>query len=240
MKVLLKKLSNATITFVATSAILGIAIPQVKASTSPAFNINIQNLENETGDPDSGLIGGGSIEGFFEFTPETFTQLPPPGEEKSFALQEFTLNFFQSDGTNLFNMPIDFVDPLPGLEATATVKNVVGDDIFIEVSGKDTFWEFEPEITIPVVCNIIFPFLTPIGCNIVGDVTVWLVDENSEGDVIDEHFLGLPENTKITRKTPEATSILSFLALGTLGAASTLKRKLKPSKSPDKELEKVS
>ncbi|WP_287524315.1 PEP-CTERM sorting domain-containing protein [Okeania sp. SIO2C2] len=38
---------------------------------------------------------------------------------------------------------------------------------------------------------------------------------------------------------PEPTSILSFLALGTLGAAS-IKRKLKPSKSIDKEVEKAS
>ena len=39
---------------------------------------------------------------------------------------------------------------------------------------------------------------------------------------------------------PEPASILSLFALGTLGAASTLKRKLKSSKSIDKELEKVS
>jgi hypothetical protein len=38
---------------------------------------------------------------------------------------------------------------------------------------------------------------------------------------------------------PEPTSIFSLLALGTLGAASTLKRKLKPSKSTEKETTKV-
>ena len=38
---------------------------------------------------------------------------------------------------------------------------------------------------------------------------------------------------------PETTSTLSLLFLGTLGAASTLKRKLKPSKSKEKELTKV-
>jgi hypothetical protein len=41
-------------------------------------------------------------------------------------------------------------------------------------------------------------------------------------------------------RTPEPTSTLSLLALGTLGAASTLKRKLKPSKSSEKETTKVS
>ncbi len=47
----------------------------------------------------------------------------------------------------------------------------------------------------------------------------------------------------LTRKTPtsvpEPSSTLGFLALGTLGASSTLKRKLKTSKSSEKELEKV-
>ncbi|MFM6325936.1 MAG: PEP-CTERM sorting domain-containing protein [Microcystis sp.] len=38
---------------------------------------------------------------------------------------------------------------------------------------------------------------------------------------------------------PEPTSTLSLLALGTVGAASTLKRKLKPSKSTKKETTKV-
>ena len=39
---------------------------------------------------------------------------------------------------------------------------------------------------------------------------------------------------------PEPSSTLSLLALGTLGAASTLKRKLKSSKSSEKETTKVS
>jgi hypothetical protein len=38
---------------------------------------------------------------------------------------------------------------------------------------------------------------------------------------------------------PEPTSTLGFLALGTIGAASTLKRKLKPSQSIEKETTKV-
>ncbi|MCZ8066286.1 MAG: PEP-CTERM sorting domain-containing protein [Microcystis sp.] len=40
-------------------------------------------------------------------------------------------------------------------------------------------------------------------------------------------------------QVPEPTSILSLLALGTLGAASTVKRKLKPSQSTEKETTKV-
>jgi hypothetical protein len=50
---------------------------------------------------------------------------------------------------------------------------------------------------------------------------------------------GAIENDKITVSVPEPTSTLSLLALGTLGAASTLKRQLKPSKSTEKETTKV-
>ncbi|MGD1805862.1 PEP-CTERM sorting domain-containing protein [Dapis sp. BLCC M126] len=54
-----------------------------------------------------------------------------------------------------------------------------------------------------------------------------------------ETFTFIARNLTIAH-VPEPTSALSFLALGTLGAASTLKHKLKRSKSADKELEKVS
>ena len=52
----------------------------------------------------------------------------------------------------------------------------------------------------------------------------------------DQNF-GLQFN--FTKTTPEPTTIFSLLALGTLGAASTLKRKLKPSQSTTKETTKV-
>jgi hypothetical protein len=43
----------------------------------------------------------------------------------------------------------------------------------------------------------------------------------------------------ITQVVPEPSSTLGFLALGTLGAASTLKRKLKSSKSIEEDATKV-
>jgi hypothetical protein len=51
---------------------------------------------------------------------------------------------------------------------------------------------------------------------------------------------GCPGSCVGVVKTPEPASTLSLLALGTLGAASTLKRKLKSSKSSEKETTKVS
>jgi hypothetical protein len=49
----------------------------------------------------------------------------------------------------------------------------------------------------------------------------------------------MADNRSASASVPEPSSTLSLLALGTLGAASTLKRKLKPSKSPEKETTKV-
>ena len=52
-------------------------------------------------------------------------------------------------------------------------------------------------------------------------------------------FPSPPFNEQDPVYIPEPTSTLSLLALGTLGAASTLKRKLKPSQSTEKETTKV-
>ncbi len=62
----------------------------------------------------------------------------------------------------------------------------------------------------------------------------------------DFYFLTAQDSTgefafnKIHPSVPEPSTILSLLALGTLGAASTLKRKLKPSQLTEKETTKVS
>jgi hypothetical protein len=47
------------------------------------------------------------------------------------------------------------------------------------------------------------------------------------------------DDPDLCKTVPEPTSTLSLLALGTLGAASTIKRQLKPSKSTEKETTKV-
>ena len=52
-------------------------------------------------------------------------------------------------------------------------------------------------------------------------------------------FTGKHLASPVPVPAPEPSSILSILAIGTLGAASTLKRKLKPSQSTEKETTKV-
>ncbi|BBH38777.1 hypothetical protein myaer102_12840 [Microcystis viridis NIES-102] len=68
--------------------------------------------------------------------------------------------------------------------------------------------------------------------------TVSCTSDNTGGDC--QNWFVRIEGQHRTRTTPEPSTILSLLALGTLGAASTLKRKLKPSQLTEKETTKVS
>ncbi len=66
---------------------------------------------------------------------------------------------------------------------------------------------------------------------------------NNPNDLREPQFellsAGASAQGKTVASVPEPTSTLSILALGTLGAASTLKRKLKPSQSIENETTKV-
>jgi hypothetical protein len=67
------------------------------------------------------------------------------------------------------------------------------------------------------------------------------VDENNNIErFIEFELVGQHQKKFNPFEIPEPTSTLGLLAIGTLGAASTLKRKLKPSKSTEKESTKVS
>jgi hypothetical protein len=57
--------------------------------------------------------------------------------------------------------------------------------------------------------------------------------------IIAEGTTGSEEQLSEVKCVPEPSTILSLLSLGTLGAVSTLKRKLKPSQSTEKETTKV-
>ena len=92
-------------------------------------------------------------------------------------------------------------------------------------------------------------FLGSFVLNEIGSVDSRPLTETDFLDIELGSSLSVADGTEITslstlvvgfKSVPEPTSILSFLAFGTLGAASTLKRKLNLSKSADKELEKVS
>ncbi len=64
---------------------------------------------------------------------------------------------------------------------------------------------------------------------------------NGEGQITGEGQIGYGSTppSQVCKKVPESSPTLNLLALGTLGAASTLKRKLKPSKSTEKKTTKV-
>ncbi len=75
------------------------------------------------------------------------------------------------------------------------------------------------------------------GNNGVGGGTVNTLDKTNPVDVTTISKITDYEAEKAP--VPEPSSILGLLALGTLGAASTLKRQLKPSKSTEKETTKI-
>lgn len=84
------------------------------------------------------------------------------------------------------------------------------------------------------------PFMTQIDANNVVFDTQGVLGGGMFVSGADQ--FGVPEKQNIIWRVvpvPEYTSSLSLLALGTLGAASTFKRKLKPSKSTEKETTKV-
>jgi hypothetical protein len=58
-------------------------------------------------------------------------------------------------------------------------------------------------------------------------------------NTFENNFDGQVDGVISSKPIPESSSVLSLLALGTLGAASTLKRQIKPSKSSEKETTKV-
>ncbi|MDB9391341.1 pepsin/retropepsin-like aspartic protease family protein [Microcystis aeruginosa] len=97
--------------------------------------------------------------------------------------------------------------------------------------GTITFAETTP-------ANLPKGFAGLLGRNAVGPI-----NEDEKKATIrnkDNEFRKILDLNFFTVKVPEPTSTLGLLALGTLGAASTLKRQLKPSKSTEKETTKVS
>lgn len=102
---------------------------------------------------------------------------------------------------------------------------------FSDVAGMDLLWEID-------VNNFLSEEIT-FSIGQILNVTGGSISETST--IVFPGFTGEVEVTSFDKFTsvPEPNSVLSFLTLGTLGAASTLKRKLKPSKSTEKENIKV-
>jgi hypothetical protein len=117
----------------------------------------------------------------------------------------------------------------------------------INVSANDTFLNIAvPNITVPDTITVTSRILdsTPVA---LGRVKGGLPSVGSFNTSWIETSLGLwtedfgSWGVRVSAVgVPEPTSVLGLLALGTLGAASILQRKLKQSKSVEKELEKVS
>ncbi|MCZ8190409.1 MAG: PEP-CTERM sorting domain-containing protein [Microcystis sp. LE19-338.1B] len=115
-----------------------------------------------------------------------------------------------------------FSDQAIGIDPITGVELILG-NFFLD--STDPLTEFEYIVTDPYLALISSTFT-------IGEKYTFSTGLEISGTVTKELITLVP--------VPEPTSILSLLALGTLGAASTIKRKLKPSQSTEKETTKVS
>ena len=126
-----------------------------------------------------------------------------------------------STGNNLFGF-------FGGDTILPAFRNASG-DIFSALSGHSDIPYFDGLLDGLLYENAFIGF--DLNLDNVTDVTLAMQAQNSP-------TCGTGCNGFMPKKTPESSPIISLISLSTLGAASTLKRKLKPSK--DKKLEKIS
>ena len=216
--------SLLTVGLVITGLCINIGVKQASAAPSLSFKPAGQQLD---GDPIKDIVvtPGQALAFDVNFNPggELFTQLEYRVE---FDTSELSLNSVNAPGASI---------------------NIIGNNIDIfrrrtdTISNVNAFTDtFNFTVTNPGKSphDGIRDFLIQ---NLIASV---LVNPNDEFPVdFRDQFTGeigqFPYIQEVEVQTPEPTSTLSLLALGTLGAVSTLKRKLKPSKFTEKETRKV-
>jgi hypothetical protein len=137
---------------------------------------------------------------------------------------------------------LPLLDPTTGEPLTATLKGGTTGTSPVELGNLNKI------VTIPFVINNVQGLPKGVSGLLGSDVLDKRFKLESDKLTITLPSPPNPPNSKevtpvkfiTTEKVPEPSSILSILALGTLGAASTLKRQLKSSKSSEKETTKVS
>ena len=141
---------------------------------------------------------------------------------------------------NLLRVEADFSESM--LTITAIANTAIANDVDFDFV-PDLFWEFENlnwtdspgkiVDVIPLVPSVVdltfgddFINIATENFTIVGESGI--ISKNYKFQIVTEHKL-----------VPEPSFTLSLLTLGTISAGSALKRKLKPSKSTEKELGKI-
>ncbi|MCU7244896.1 MAG: hypothetical protein NT917_17625 [Microcystis aeruginosa WS75] len=164
----------------------------------------------------------------------TFSAIAVVEKENNTFSKGFSKAEIQASATfNGKNIPITFKTLSPPVK--------MGENR-LEVSGENTI---ENELTAFTIRGEGSSIVDPTSRGILSISPVVLLAQQAGGDAgsadtFSSFNLTNWTATVKTVSTPEYTSTFSLLALGTLGAASTLKRKLKPSKSSEKETTTVS
>lgn len=190
-----------------------------------------------------------------------FTTNPPaplfPIEQKNFCVNYDTKKTEARPGTGLNGSGTFWQSSGDNATITFGIANCIDEearkDMWVQVTVADgdkiaigSTGAVDPKTPITITLPSITQIINPPGFDDTKYdfyLVEWQIFPNPDYETFD---LILPKNgTKLyevvvdTISTPEPTSTLSLLALGTLGAASTLKRKLKP-KSSEKDTTKVS
>lgn len=144
---------------------------------------------NRSSDVNSGIVGGGSLEGSFIISSDVFENIPPLGQQKdaSSSVSKFEANFIQADGVDLYGMPINYKENIAGIDTTVTIDNIGENLVKLSVRGSDRAWKIANEIIIPFVCPLahVLANIDPITCEIITDTLVWLGDTDIG---LDEHY----------------------------------------------------
>jgi hypothetical protein len=151
--------------------------------------------------------------------------------------QTHRVGLWNSTGTLLGSVTIQTNSPLTGdfrYEAITPVALTSGSTYFLGSEVSDPFSDFYTTGAGSIITAPEITFLNTARNSSAGGFSFPSITGNGNG-----RFGPNFQFQVVSTPVPEPTSILSLLSLGTLGAASTLNRKLKPSQSTEKETTKV-
>jgi hypothetical protein len=151
--------------------------------------------------------------------------------------QTHQVGLWSSTGTLLGSATIQANSPLTGSFRYAAITPVALTSGLTYFLGSEVYDPFSDRYTSSASSIVTAPEITFLGTarnDSAGGFSFPSITGSSNG-----RFGPNFQFQVISTSVPEPTSTLGFLALGTLGAASTLKRQLKPSKSAEKETTKV-
>lgn len=189
---------------------------------------NIKIIRDSTGQKGPGKRRGAKIE-------TTDGQKPAKGKaDGSLNPDQLKLSGVDSSGNpSTFSTSIGFLTPLDDISINSFLS-------FSEIGGS-SIDDWLSSIFNDLKTQLPISYQPNLSLDLTTDEITFQFPENAITGFIENGTTDIDGEPSVEMEVavPEPTSILSLLALGTLGAASTLKRKLKPFKSIENETTKI-